>query len=261
MSGGLVIRSLGSAAVLLVLASPALAQDAGDVPLDTFKPAMDSRGYLTVNASQVLGHKELSFGLGALDWGWRTLGFGDPNACDAGSGSPCYQVQNMVTATIIGAFGLKAGPAELELGVSLPFVIMGGDRGPNNLGDPGTPNDDMEFNLSGQGIGNIGIHAKTRFLKTSRPPHLGLGVVASLYLPTTNPKAKWLGDKVLVPQVIGILDKEFGYRGRFRIALNGGIRIRPETTFTDTGADGAPATNGKVTVGTEIPFGVGIAYA
>ncbi len=30
----------------------------------------------------------------------------------------------------------------------------------------------------GQGVGNIGLHFKTRFLKTSRSPHLGLGVIA-----------------------------------------------------------------------------------
>ena len=262
MSGGLVNRSLASAALMFVLATPALAQDAGDIPLDTFKPAMDSRGYLTVNASQVLGHTEFSFGLGALDWGHKVLGFGDPNNCEVGGmGAACYEVTNMVTATLIGAFGLKFGPAELELGVSVPFVIMGGDRGPNNLGDPTTPNDDMEFTLEGQGIGNLGIHAKTRFLKTSRPPHLGLGVIASLYLPTVNPKQKWLGDPKLVPQFIGILDKEFGRRGKFRVALNGGIRLRQSTTFTDTGAGGAPPTNGTVTVGNEIPFGLGLAYA
>src|SRR5689334_20274569 len=47
----------------------AVAEPAGNVDLNAFRPAMDSRGYLTVNASQVLGDKELSFGLGALDWG------------------------------------------------------------------------------------------------------------------------------------------------------------------------------------------------
>ena len=36
--------------------------------LSIFRPAIDSRGYLTINASQVLGHKELSFGLGSLDY-------------------------------------------------------------------------------------------------------------------------------------------------------------------------------------------------
>src|SRR4051812_35522920 len=109
MSGGLVIRSLGTAALMVALVSSASAQPAGgDVPLDTFKPAMDSRGYLTVNASQVLGNKEFSFGLGALDWGYKMLGFGDQDACGSGTGTGCYQVQNMVTATLIAAFGLKA---------------------------------------------------------------------------------------------------------------------------------------------------------
>src|SRR5262245_49200311 len=123
MSGGLVvIRSLGTAALMMALVSTASAQGAGgDIPLDTFRPAMDSRGYLTVNASQVLGHKEFSFGLGALDWGNKLLNFDANNAQ--------YNVDNMVTATLIAAFGMKAGPAELELGVSVPFVTLDGDRG------------------------------------------------------------------------------------------------------------------------------------
>jgi outer membrane protein OmpA-like peptidoglycan-associated protein len=246
---------------MLALVTTASAQPAGDVPLDTFRPAMDSRGYLTVNASQVLGHKELSFGIGSLDWGYKMLNLSD--------GTNTYDVNNMVTATLIAAFGLKAGPAELEFGASVPFVIMSGDRNPNSLGDPATPNDDQDFKLDGQGIGNLGIHFKTRFLKTSKGPRIGLGVIASLYLPTTSPNERWLGDKKLVPQVMGILDKEFGYRGRFRIAANAGIRIRPDTTFTNNDAtDGkttvpapVPVTNQKVTAGTEVPFGLGVAYA
>ena len=57
--------------VLLATALPltASAQPAGDLSLDTFRPAIDSRGYLTLNASQPLGHKEVSFGLGSLTWG------------------------------------------------------------------------------------------------------------------------------------------------------------------------------------------------
>src|SRR6478672_4424968 len=106
MSGGLpVMRVLGSVALMLAMGvSTAHAQGAGgDVPLDTFRPAMDSRGYLTVNASQVLGHKELSFGLGSLDWGHRML--------NLSAGGNTYDVNDMVTATLIAAFGLKAGPA------------------------------------------------------------------------------------------------------------------------------------------------------
>ncbi|MDB4955150.1 MAG: OmpA/MotB domain protein, partial [Myxococcales bacterium] len=207
---------------LLASSTAAHAQAGGDIPIDTFRPAIDSRGYLTINASQVLGDKELSFGLGSLDWGHHLLHFE--------SGTNTYDVQNVVTATLIAAFGIHAGPAELEFGASVPFVIMSGDRGPD-FNDPANPNNNKSFKLDGQGLGNIGLHFKTRFLKTSRAPHVGLGVIASVFLPTASPSGKWLGENKTVPQVLGILDKEFGKQGQLRIAINGGIRIRPESTF------------------------------
>jgi len=247
--------------VTLLGASTAHADVAGNIPLDVFRPAMDSRGYLTINASQVLGDKELSFGLGSLDWGHGLLKLGD-DTCTAATGNPCYRVNDILTATLIGAFGIHAGPAELEFGISVPFVIMAGDRGPDANTTDTDPNNDQAFKFDGQGLGNIGLHFKTRFIKTSRPPHVGLGVIASVYLPTASPQAKWLGDNKVVPQVMGILDKEFGKTGALRIALNGGIRIRSTQTFTDMDTMmGAPVTGKTVTAGTEIPFGLGIAYA
>src|SRR4051794_5455996 len=146
--------------VLLFVASRAAAQPAGNVTLDPFRPAIDSRGYLTVNASQVLGDRELSFGLGALSWGRHLL------QLDANGNS--YSIDNMITATLIAAFGVHLGPAELELGASLPLRIMSGSRGPGSLGDPSTPNDDRTFGVDGQGMGNVGLHLKTRLLGTSR---------------------------------------------------------------------------------------------
>ncbi|HEY1556558.1 MAG TPA: OmpA family protein [Kofleriaceae bacterium] len=259
----LVLAALGSAGT-------AAAQPGGNVPLDTFKPAMDSRGYITVNASQVLGDKEFSFGLGALDWGHHLLELGSTSTCSKTSGAACYQVNNMITATLIAAFGLHAGPAELEFGASVPFVIMDGDRGPDFV-DATDPNNNKSFGLSGQGIGDIGLHFKTRFLKTSKGPHIGVGLIASVYLPTASPSAKWLGDNAVVPEVMGILDKEFGRQGKFKVALNGGIRIRSTSTFlnndpTDGGAVGmgapmVPVTGQQISAGTEIPFGLGLAYA
>src|SRR6478609_3721697 len=133
MSGGLpVIRVCGTAALILALASPVMAQPAGNIPLDTFRPAMDSRGYITVNASQVLGDREVSFGLGALDWGHHLLSLGSDSCSAMPNGGPaCYSVDNILTATLIGAFGVHAGPAELEFGISMPFVIMDGHRFPS----------------------------------------------------------------------------------------------------------------------------------
>ena len=243
----------------------AAAEPAGNIPLDTFRPAMDSRGYFTVNASQVLGDKEFSFGLGALDWGHSLLNLD-------GQGHT-YSIDNIITATLVGAFGIHVGPAELEFGVSVPFAIMNGDRGPDVV-DAQNPNNNQSFKIDGQGIGNIGIHFKTRFIKTSRPPHVGLGLVASLYLPTASPTGRFIGEAKgdatggnasgkLVPQIMGILDKEFGDQGRFRVSLNGGIRVRSQESFTNTdpGDLAAPTTGATVSAGSELPFGLGLAYA
>lgn len=257
-------------AVALLLGGVASADPAGDIPLDYFRPAIDSRGYLTVNASQVLGHKEVSFGLGSLAWAHHVLSFGDRSKgsffgsnCESAT-SPCYSIDDIVTATLVGAVGVHLGPAELEFGLSAPFVIMSGDRGPDIAQNPASPNGDMAFRLSGQGVGNVGLHFKTRFLKTSRTPHIGLGVIASLYLPSPSGSQKrFMGSSSTTPQVIGILDKEFGRRGQFRVALNGGIRFRDAITYTDndTATGGASRTNASIKAGGEIPFGLGLAYA
>src|SRR5688572_16256185 len=220
--------------LLLLLAAPAAAQPAGDLQLDPFRPAVDSRGYLTINASSTLGHGEVSFGLGSLSWGRKLLAFEN--------GDTVYSIDNMVTATLIAAVGFKVGPMDLQFGASLPLTILSGDRGPDDPGALDNPNDDRALKLEGQGIGNVGVHLKTRFLKTSRPPHVGIGLIASLLLPTAT-ENRFMGEKELTPQLIGILDKEFGERGRLRIALNGGIRLRRESTFTDTGENGAMPTN------------------
>src|SRR4051812_38439154 len=132
----------------------ASAEPSGNLELSGFRPAMDSRGYITVNASQVLGNKEFSFGLGSLDWGYKLLKF-------EGAGGTTYEGTNIITATLIGAFGIKARPAELEFGVSAPLRIMNGDRSPDFTGDPANPNDDEQFKIDGQGLGNIGFHFKT----------------------------------------------------------------------------------------------------
>ena len=237
--------------IVLLLARGAAAQPAGNLTLDAFRPAIDSRGYLTVNASQVLGDRELSFGLGSLDWGHDLL------RLDADGKS--YSIDDMITATLIAAVGLHAGPAELELGGSLPLRIMSGTRGPGTVGGAGG----APFAVDGQGLGNAGLHLKARFASTSRGARIGVGAIASLYLPTMGPKDRFLGEDQWVPQLVGVVDKELGRQGRLRLSLNAGIRLRRTTTFTnsDPGPLMAPVTGRSITVGSELPFGFGVAYA
>jgi outer membrane protein OmpA-like peptidoglycan-associated protein len=229
----------------------------GNIDLNLFRPAIDSRGYLTINASQPLGHLEVSFGLGSVAWGHGMLEF------DANGDS--MHVNDVVSATLIAAIGFKVGPAELEFGASAPLVIMFADRNPDDPMDPGTPNDDKRFKLSGQGLGNVGLHLKTRFLKTTKGPRIGVGLIASVFLPTVSEKGRFLGDEKLVPQIMGIVDKEFGRDGRLRASLNAGFRIRSEQVgfvdIGDTDEPTSPATMEQTTFKNEIPIGLGIAYA
>ena len=243
----------------LATSSPAAAQGrGGNIDLNQFRPAMDSRGYFTVEASQTLGSGEFSFGLGALDWSHDPLTF---KSADGHT----YGIQNMFAATLVGAIGFKLAALDMELGASVPFVIMNGDRGPDFIGDPQNPNDNLSYGLSGQGIGNIGLHLKTRFLKTTTGPRIGLALILSAYLPTVTQSNAFLGEGSFMPQGILVLDKEFGKEGRFRVSLNGGVRYRTKTeTFTDTGdpgQDNAPATNQTISAGVEFPFSLGLSYA
>ncbi|HSK04295.1 MAG TPA: OmpA family protein, partial [Kofleriaceae bacterium] len=121
------------------------------------------------------------------------------------------------------------------------------------------PDDDRDYKLDGQGLGNAGLHLKTRLLRPTRAPYIGAGVIASVYLPTASPADRFLGDSKAVPQLMGVIDKELA-GGRLRLALNAGVRLRGATSFTDTGDMGAPATNQTIAASAELPVGVGIAY-
>jgi OOP family OmpA-OmpF porin len=254
-----VLVAISVIGVVLGTAGPARAQTVGgNIDLNAFRPAMDSRGYITVNASQVLGWKEVSFGL-VTNWGYKVLRFDeDPNR---------YEVTNIITPTLIAAFGLKAGPIELEPGISIPLQVMSGNEDPDSdNGTPGDPNDDHSYKFDGQGLGDIGLHLKWRILSTSKGPRIGLAVIGSIYLPTASEDNKWFGEGKATPQLLGVIDKEFGAQQQLKIAVTGGFRIRSgDHIFTDTDMTGAqplpdPATGDMVEAKSTIPLGVGIAY-
>ncbi len=237
-------------------AGAVVAQPGGNIDLQAFRPAMDSRGFITVNASQVLGHKELSFGL-VTNWGKSVLRLE--------SGDVNYEVENILSPTLVSAIGLRLGEAELELGISVPFTVVSGDRDPDsNGGTPDDPRDDANYQFEGQGLGDVGLHAKMRFLNTSRGAKIGLAVVASVFLPTASESGRWLGGNSLTPQAMLVVDRELG---RFHLAANLGLRLRTggAQTFRDepmtVAGMAVPTTGETVRIGTSIPFGVGLSYA
>ncbi len=242
------MRALVLCVMLVVCPQTALAQSGGSIDLGFFRPAMDSRGMLSVNASQVLGPRELSFGLVSA-WGTGLLRFD--------SGTATYEVQNVLTPTLIAAIGTRPLGLELELGAALPFGVMSGDRGPDSDGGtPTDPNDDRRFAFSGQGLGDLTVQGKLRLRNTSGG-RTGLAVVGSLGLPTATADS-WIGERALVPGGAVVVDREIG---RLTLAVNAGVRFRSEQRrFVDDSAD-MPMTGGEVAVGTTLPFGAAAAWA
>ena len=121
----------------------------------------------------------------------------------------------------------------VEIGVSLPVHIMFGGRSPGYK-SPSNGNLDNDLSFSGQFVGDIGIHPKLRLLNTSKYP-VGLAVITSLYVPSGDSQ-KFLGEGNVSIRPEIIVDKEFGFTRRFRMALNVGALVRfNKNTFTDHG--------------------------
>ncbi len=239
-------------ALVFIAPATAFAQEGGNIDLQAFRPAMDSRGFITVNASQVLGKNEVSFGL-VTTWGRGLLRFED--------GGNTYEVENVITPTLVAAYGLPLPKIDLELGAALPFTVMSGDRQPDSdAGTPGNPNDDQRYSFDGQGVGDASLHLKWRLRSTSRRPGIGAALIASVSFPTASEENRWLGDDTVVPQLTAVIDYEIG---RFRLAGNGGIRWRDDSRFVDdmSGPTPLPLTGGVIEAGTSAPFGFGASYA
>src|SRR5687768_5058575 len=121
------------AATAAIAAAPSAARAqamGGDIPIDGFRPALDTRGFVTVDGGEVLAPLEPSFGL-VTTWA-RGL-----------------HVDDVVTPTLIGAIGLPGG-LPLELAGSMPFGVIGDDDG------------------GMQGVGDLGLHLKARLLARRR---------------------------------------------------------------------------------------------
>ncbi|HEX4420674.1 MAG TPA: OmpA family protein [Kofleriaceae bacterium] len=222
--------------VVLCIATAARAQSAGNLQLDEFRPTMDSRGYLTLNGTSVLDHGELSFGLGSLEWGHHLLSF-TGTGTGTGTGGAGYSVDNIVSATLVAALGLRVAGVPFEVGASLPFSVMEG----------------TQDRLGGQGVGDAGLHLKAQLAQLGP---VGLGALASVYLPTASPRDQFLGEAGVTPQVMALADVALG---RWRLGVNAGIRLRPTSTFTAMATSGMAM--GTITTSTELPAGVAVAFA
>jgi outer membrane protein OmpA-like peptidoglycan-associated protein len=288
--------AIGLTLLAITTAASATAQAqivSAPIDLQVFRPATDTKGYITLNGAQILAPLDVSFGM-VTTGGWRPLNLDAGRTVNTGGQTQAsqYRMNFVLTTTLMGAIGLvSTDHLGLQLGVSLPIGITSGEAtpydpgaanghlyGPNNTLN-GT-NDDIHFQTNYQGIGDLALLPKLRILNPSRMP-VGIAIIPGLILPTGD-KAKFLGEGKTIFQPQAIVEVNWGRYGVFRTALNVGMRIRSSSSqFADTASNfprnvrqldpttGAPLagtsvggenTNKGLSVGNELLAGLGASW-
>ncbi|MBK6576579.1 MAG: OmpA family protein [Sandaracinaceae bacterium] len=198
----------------------------GGMNLEMFRPAIDSRGHLTINGTDIMPENRLSFGL-VLDAGFNVLQFdGGVNDNLEEGGRTDHIVDQAITGTILVNVGIANWAV---VGIQVPIQVMNGEAvsipGSYGWADPAS---NPIRGLSYQGLGDISIHGKVRLLRAERDP-VGLAVVARIGLPTGN-DSRFAGDPSvsLWPSVVMEArtspDQSFNGLSRIRFSLEFGYR-------------------------------------
>ncbi len=234
-----------AAIVAAILGLPAAASAQERAPsgngdgLDThlFRPAVDSKGFFSVNGSDILGAKNLSFGL-VLDYGrnlMRTRADRVPNGdnpsepdepecidekCVVADDEDGTGVTALVPHSIQGTFGFNYGIANIGVvGISIPVVLMTGDAA-YGIGPSGNTYNSAP--LDAQKISNIALHGKFRLTRVDRT--VGLAAVIQAGIPVAGAPRDLGADPGFWywPQLV--VDNHFGSTRAFRVGLNVGYR-------------------------------------
>jgi OOP family OmpA-OmpF porin len=261
-------RGLLSAALFAVIGCFAASAQAqltnAPVDLQIFRPAMDSKGFITLNSSAVLGQWDFSFGL-VVSYARKPLELKGTQMF--GGKTNAFSVDNLVSPSLQGAVGFTKLPhLGIELGLVIPLSVLSGAGTPSDPATAGMPNTGTDYTFTKQGLGDIQLHPKFRFLNATRGG-VGLAVIPSVILGTGDKNA-FLGEGKTIFQPTVVVDMEAGYLGRFRAAINGGARIRSgKSEFTDNAASFPRTvggmnsfTNQGISLGNELIGGVGASY-
>jgi len=229
------VRYWAFAALLLALVIdfPAAAQTASfvdeDVGFDThfFRPAIDSKGYLSTNGTNIVGAGDYSFGL-VLDMGLSIMPYhafhydqeAQPDYDDDGIGQGGFEMSDhLVDTAIAGTLHFNYGIENMAVvGIAVPIMVL---DGPNVI-VPGLYNDQNNpQGLDSQGFGNITLHGKLRILRYEQHD-IGLAGILQIELPTGS-SAELRGDPgfALWPS----LAVDWVPLNEFRLGLNVGYRL------------------------------------
>ncbi len=235
----------------------------GGMDTHLFRPAVDSKGFITVNGTDILGDGSISFGL-VLDYGQNILRTtNDDEALDA-NGEPCEQgrcdgsgttfpadgahgIPSLVENSFQGTFSFNYGIANAAvIGLSVPVVLMTGDPGYDIGPDPEIGG--ANYNtapLDQESISTIALHGKWRLTRVDKT--LGVALLGQIGIPIGDAHQNLGADPGFWfwPQLA--LEHRFGDSG-FRVATNLGYRghIGENAGFGSVTAIEGPVRHGNL---------------
>ncbi len=239
---------------------------AAGMDLHLLRPALDSKGLLSLNGADILGAGDFSFGL-VLDAGFGMLPFRGFRNDSSVPASQAVRTGRLVTLGLTGTLHFNYGIANLlVIGVQLPVQTFSSE----NVTVPGVFNleNDALRGLGYQGFGNIAIHGKIRIL---RPERDAMGLAATLTLEgLTGDSTRFSGEPSFA--VWPALAAEIQPARTLRLVGNIGARIpfgkvatfpvngRTVPTGTNASMPSMVEPGGQLTYGPLLTFGFGIGY-
>ncbi len=200
----------------------------GGMDLHLYRPAVDTRGYFSVNGSEVMPHKKFSFGL-VLDAGFGILRYNgfetDPNKAASEAARQSRIAKQGFTGTFMFNIGLID---RLVLGIMLPITFFRGNavQVPDYAGTctggsaAGCLYNPEAGGLQSQGVGDLQIHIKARLLNLGEYP-AGIAVILRAQFPTAK-TSQFAGEPGVALWPTAVF--EFQPIEKIRFALEGGYR-------------------------------------
>jgi OmpA-OmpF porin, OOP family len=237
---------------------------AGGMDLRLYRPPIDSKGYLSLNGSDVLPHKRYSFGL-IMDAGFGLLRFDGFEDRPDDLADDARLTERIVDQYFTGVLHFNFGLFNrLVVGMQLPVHVVNGPA----IEVPGYYNDNNVSQQGFQGVGDLTFHAKYRLLRALRDP-IGLAAIVQLQVPTGD-HTRFAGEPGAA--LWSMLAMDWVPHRRFRVGVNGGFRanfgsgaqfpvggLSSPTGMTATNA--GPVEGGSVIrYGHLLTFGVGASF-
>lgn len=219
-----------------------------------FHAAVDSKGFFTVNGSDVLGQGDLAFGL-VLDGGFGLLRLRDT----VNGTGVAREASQVVNSQFHGVLFVSYSPIKnLTIGIGIPTDLVAGDPISSATAPPGTLGDtktDVNAFFSGQWSLNL----KYRLMRVEDQP-IGLAVVLQTEgLAGADARYGYAADPGIAITPMLAVEKRLGGNQRFRIGANVGASLitGDGSTIGDLKA-GDPGKSLKH--GTHGRFGAAVSY-